>query len=82
MGNFQNNGGSSISSNLANDGTSGQLSSSNTNQQSYQTAQGSGEKNNAQSQSANFDKYGNLGTSGSNSGTKPIYFILIISQKC
>lgn len=68
LGNFQNTDGSSISSNLATDGSSGQLSAANTNQQSYQNAQGSGEKNNAQSQSANFDKEGNLGTSSSNAG--------------
>lgn len=67
FGNFQNNGGSSISSNLANDGTRGQLSSSNTDQQNYDTAQGSGQKNNAQSQSANFDPFG-LQASAANSG--------------
>lgn len=67
FGNFQNNGGSSISSNFANDGTKGQVSSANTDQQSYNTAQGLGEKNNAQSQSANFDPFG-LQASSSNSG--------------
>lgn len=68
-GNFQNTGGSSISSNIAGDGLAGQVSSANTNQESSHTAQGSTDKNNAQSQSANFDKEGNLGLSASNSGS-------------
>lgn len=68
FGNFQDNGASSLSSNLANNGQSGQVSAANTQQQAYQTLHGSGEKNNAQSQSANFDQFGNLGTSAANSG--------------
>lgn len=44
------------------------MSAANTDQQSYHTAQGAGDKNNAQSQSANFDPFGNLGTSSSNAG--------------
>lgn len=68
FGIFQNNGGSSMSSNIASNGLAGQLSSANTNQQNYLTAQGSGEKNNAQSQSANFDPFGNLLATLSNSG--------------
>lgn len=68
FGQFQNTGGSSIGSNLANNGMSGQLSAANTDQQSYLTAQGFGQKNNGQSQSANFDQFGNLQTSNANTG--------------
>lgn len=70
FGSFQNNGGSSISANLANDGSAGQLSSANTDQQNYLNAFGFGNKNNAQSQSANFDPFGNLQTSSTNTGTQ------------
>lgn len=70
FGNWQNNGGSSISSNLANNGLSGQLGAANTDQQSYLTAFGAGQMNNAQGQSANFDPFGNLQTSSSNAGNK------------
>ncbi|XP_031628949.1 stress protein DDR48-like [Contarinia nasturtii] len=69
-GQYQNTGGLSISSNLANNGQSGQLSAANTDQQSYYTVYGSGQKNAAQGQSANYDQYGNLQTSNSNSGTE------------
>lgn len=68
FGNFQNTGGSGISSNLANNGLSGQLSAANTNQQSYLTALGAGQQNNAQGQSANFDPFGNLQTTAANAG--------------
>lgn len=68
FGNFQNNGGSSIASNIANGGLAGDVSAANTDQQSYQTAQGSGQKNNAQGQSAHYDQFGNLDTSAANSG--------------
>lgn len=68
FGQFQNTGGSSIGSNLANNGMSGQVSAANTDQQSYLTAQGFGQKNNGQSQSANFDHFGNLQTSNANTG--------------
>lgn len=67
FGNFFNTGGSSIGSNLANNGLSGQLSAANTDIQKYQTALGFGEKNNAQSQSANFNPFG-LQTSNANTG--------------
>lgn len=67
FGGFQNNGGSSIASNIGNNGQFGQLSAANTDQQSYQNAQGFGDKNNAQSQSALFDPFG-LQTSAANSG--------------
>lgn len=66
-GGFQNNGASSIGSNIANNGQSGQLSAANTDQQSYQNAQGFGDKNNAQSQSALFDPFG-LQASSANTG--------------
>lgn len=68
FGNFQNTGGSSISSNLANGGLAGQLSAANTNQQNFQNPFGFGDKNNAQSQSANFDPFGNLLASQANTG--------------
>lgn len=68
FGNFQNTGGSSLSSNLANNGLAGQLSAANTNQQGYQTALGAGQQNNALSQSANFDPFGNLQTTATNAG--------------
>lgn len=67
FGNFQNTGGSSIASNIGNNGQFGQLSAANTAQQAYHTGQGSGEKNNAQSQSANFNPFG-LQTNSANSG--------------
>lgn len=70
FGNFQNTGGSSISSNLANGGLAGQVNAANTNQQSFQNALGFGDKNNAQSQSANFDPYGNLQATLANTGTQ------------
>lgn len=70
FGNFQNNGGSSISSNLANNGLGGQVSAANTDQQSYLTALGSGQKNNALGQSAVFDPFGNLQTSSTNAGNQ------------
>ncbi|XP_070492968.1 uncharacterized protein [Chironomus tepperi] len=67
LGSFQNTGGSSISANLANDGSSGQLGAANTQQSSQHTADGYKEQNAAQSQSANFDNQGNLQLS--NAGT-------------
>jgi len=67
LGSFQNTGGSSISANLANDGSSGQLGAANTQQSSQYTADGYKEQNAAQSQSANFDNHGNLQLS--NAGT-------------
>lgn len=68
FGNFQNTGGSSLSSNLANNGLAGQLSAANTDQQNYLTALGAGQQNNALSQSANFDPFGNLQTTNTNAG--------------
>lgn len=68
FGNFQNNGGSSMSANLANNGLAAQVSAANTDQQSYLTAQGAGQQNNALSQSANFDPFGNLQTTSTNAG--------------
>lgn len=70
FGSFQNTGGSSIGSNLANNGLAGQLSAANTDQQNYFTALGSGQKNNALSQSANFDPFGNLQTAATNAGNQ------------
>jgi hypothetical protein len=71
-GTFSNNAAGSQSSNLAADGSSGQLSSANTQQQGFQTATGFGNKNQAQSQSANFDKKGNLALTQSNADTTSI----------
>ncbi|XP_075158186.1 uncharacterized protein LOC142231464 [Haematobia irritans] len=51
----QNNGASSIGSNLATDGTSGQVSSANVAQMNAVTADGSQSSNSAQSQALNFD---------------------------
>lgn len=68
FGSFQNTAGSSLGSNLANNGLAGQLSAANTNQQSYLTALGAGQQNNAQGQSANFDPFGNLQTAATNAG--------------
>lgn len=70
FGNFQNNGGSSISANLANNGLGGQVSAANTDQQSYLTALGAGQKNNALGQSAIFDPFGNLQTTSTNAGNQ------------
>lgn len=70
FGNFQNNGASSIGSNIANDGLAGQVNAANTNQQAFQTAQGSGQEQSAQGQSVNYDQFGNLQTAGVNSNTQ------------
>lgn len=48
--------GGSVSSNLANDGSSGQLSAANTQQQSFQSGDKFQSQNSGQSQSANFGK--------------------------
>lgn len=69
FGSFQNSGAAGQSSNLAADGSSGQLSAANAMNQNYQNEFGSGSKNAAQSQSANFDNHGNLALTSSNSGT-------------
>lgn len=55
-GAFQNAAGSSIGANLASDLSSGQLSAANADNQGWQTADSSGQKGSAQSQSTNFDK--------------------------
>lgn len=73
FGNFQNTGGSSLSSNLANNGLAGQVSAANTDQQNYLTALGGGQKNNAIGQSANFDPFGNLQTTSTNAGNQHIF---------
>jgi len=65
---FQDNGSSSISSNLAQDGSAGQVSSANTNQMNSITANGIQNSNDAQSQSLNFGPNGNQATN-SNAGT-------------
>lgn len=70
FGNFQNTGGSSLSSNLANDGLAGQVSAANTDQQNFLTALGAGQKNNAFGQSANFDPFGNLQATSTNAGNQ------------
>lgn len=69
FGSFQNAGAAGQASNLAADGSSGQLSAANAMNQNYQNEFGAGSKNAAQSQSANFDNHGNLGLTSSNSGT-------------
>ncbi|XP_067635752.1 autotransporter CRAC [Eurosta solidaginis] len=55
QGASQDNGASSIGSNLANDGSSGQVSSANVDNQNQVSTDGSSSSNNAQSQSLNFD---------------------------
>ncbi|XP_055591259.1 uncharacterized protein LOC129743298 [Uranotaenia lowii] len=72
LGSFNQNNAGSTSGNIAVDGSSGQLSAANTQQQSFQTADSSGSKNSAQSQSANFDKNGNLALTNSNANTNSI----------
>lgn len=69
FGRFGQNTGNAISSNLANDGSSGQLSAANTAQESYQTADGEGNKNAAQGQSTNFGPNGQLDLSNAQSNT-------------
>ncbi|XP_054730363.1 uncharacterized transmembrane protein DDB_G0289901-like [Anastrepha obliqua] len=64
----QDNGGSSISSNVAKDGSSGQVSSANVNNQNKQTKDGSSSSNEGQSQSLNFNKNGQQASSA-NAGT-------------
>ncbi|XP_037938627.1 uncharacterized protein LOC119671876 isoform X2 [Teleopsis dalmanni] len=65
---FQDNGASSIGSNIANDGLSGQVSSANTAQMNSQSLDSLMMSNNAQSQSLNFDPNQQQATS-SNAGT-------------
>lgn len=68
-GSFQNSGAAGQASNLAADGSSGQLSAANAMNQNYQNEFGFGSKNQAQSQAANYDNHGNLALTSSNSGT-------------
>jgi hypothetical protein len=56
QGNFHNSGASSIGSNLSEDGKTGQLSASNVQKTTSQTADGFKNSESSQSQSANFDK--------------------------
>ncbi|XP_036344089.1 GATA zinc finger domain-containing protein 14 [Rhagoletis pomonella] len=64
----QDNGASGISSNIAKDGSSGQVSSANANNQNMQTKDGSSSSNDAQSQSLNFDS-NQQQASSANAGT-------------
>lgn len=71
LGNFHNSGASSIGSNLATDGKTGQLSAANVQKQTSHTADGYKNQESAQSQSANFDQHtGSLQTSNANTDVK------------
>ncbi|XP_011293542.2 uncharacterized transmembrane protein DDB_G0289901 [Musca domestica] len=67
----QDNGASSIGSNVAKDGSSGQVTSSNVAQMNWVTQGGSQSSNNAQSQALNFDK-NQQQASSANAGTNQV----------